>query len=76
MDPYTLSRLSIMRQQEILDQAKPTWGYVRPSPSLMARFGCFLIAAGVRLRNLHGEFPPLSDSGTFPVAEQPCESPC
>jgi hypothetical protein len=78
MDPFTLSRLSLIRQQEILDQAKPTWTGEPSAPSLTTQMirqialmlGELLIITGVRLRNLYAE------NVTAPAPEQPCESPC
>ncbi len=81
MDPYTpntLSRLSVIRQQEILDRAKAAWDDEPSPPSLTTQMiqqialmvGERLIITGVRLRNLY------SERRITPVAESPCESPC
>ncbi len=78
MDPFSLNCLSTTRQQEIVDQAEPTWADEPSPPSLTTQMirqialmlGELLIITGVKLRNLYAE------SRTYPVAEQPCESPC
>ncbi len=78
MDPFSFNRLSTTRQQEIIDQAKQAWADEPSPPSLTTQMirqialmlGELLIITGVKLRNLYAE------NKGYPVAEQPCESPC